>query len=315
MDIRKLRSFVTVAKLGSISSTAKAMRLAQPAVSQHIKAVETEFGAQLFERKRKGVTPTEAGQEVLRQITQMLEIYDRARSDLQDARGEPRGAVTLGLPTTVAATLSAHLIKRVLGKYPGIRLRIIESMSGHLREWVDEGRVDLAVLFEPIDAVETAGEPLLIEDLFLIVSASSSQFKDRVTVESAELSGVPLSLPGNPHSLRVMVDRYAAQNDIELDIRFELDATFAMRELVAEGYANTILPLSPIRRDVAEGRLKALRIGVPDFERRLVFCRSPVHSFTPAFAVVRDELIATLDEMHANRSLGARIVSRRRARA
>jgi len=56
-------------------------------------------------------------------------------------------------------------------------------------------------------------------------------------------------------------------------------------------------------------------IGVPDFERRLVFCRSPVHSFTPAFAVVRDELIATLDEMHANRSLGARIVSRRRARA
>lgn len=112
-----------------------------------------------------------------------------------------------------------------------------------------------------------------------------------------------------------MIDRYAAQNDINLDIRFELDATFAMRELVAEGYANTILPLFPIRRDVAEGRLKALRIGVLEFERRLVFCRSPVHSFTPAFAVVRDELIATLDDVHANQSLGVRIFSRHRVKA
>lgn len=135
------------------------MRMAQPAVSQHIKAVKTEFGAQLFERKRKDVTSTEAGQEVLRQIAQFLESYDRARSDLQDARGEPCGAVTLGLPTPVAATLSPNLIKRLLGKYPRIRLRIMESMSTHKREWVDQGRVDLAVLFKPIDVVESAGDP------------------------------------------------------------------------------------------------------------------------------------------------------------
>ncbi len=149
MDIRKLRSFVTVAKLGSISATAKAMRMAQPAVSQHIKAVETEFGAQLFEaQSAQGVTRTEAGQESApANRADARDLRDRSRSDLQDSRGEPRGAVTLGLPTTVAATLSAQLIKRVLGKYPGIRLRIIESMSGHLREWVDQGRVDLAVLF------------------------------------------------------------------------------------------------------------------------------------------------------------------------
>jgi LysR family nitrogen assimilation transcriptional regulator len=289
------------------------MRIAQPAVSQHIKAVEQEFGAQLFERKRKGVTPTEAGHAVLRQVQQMLEIYDRARADLQDARGAPHGAVTLGLPTTVAAVLSAPLIKRVVGKYPGIRLRIVESMSGHLREWVDQGRVDLAVLFEPTDGVESAGEPLLVEALFLVMSATSYQFRPAETIAAAQLAGLPLCLPGNPHSLRAMVDRFAAQNELDLDIRFELDATFAMRDLVADGYACTILPLSPIRRDVSEGRLRALRITAPDLERRLVFCRSPVHTFSPAFAVVRDELIAALDEMHADRSWGARMITRRRA--
>ena len=312
MDIRKLRSFVTVAKLGSISATAKALKIAQPAVSQHIKAVETEFGTQLFERKRKGVTPTEAGNAVLRHITQILDIYERARSEVQDAQGEPHGAVSLGLPTTVAATLSAPLIKRVAGKYPKIRLRIMESMSGHLREWVDQGRVDLAVLFEPTDAVESAGEPLLIESLFLVTSAKSIQIGDLDTLNASMLPSIPLSLPGDPHSLRVMVDRYAAQNGLELDIRFELDATIAMRDLVADGYSSTILPLQPIRRDVAEGRLKALRIISPDFQRRLVFCRSPVHAFTPAFAAVRDEMVAELDEMHRDRSWGAKMVSRRK---
>lgn len=312
MDIRKIRSFVTVARLGSISATAQAMRMTQPAISQHVKAMEEAFGTQLFERKRKGTMPTEAGHAVLHHMIQLLESYDRAQSGIQDARGEPQGSVCLGLPTTVAATVSAPLIRHIAADYPKICLRITESLSGYLREWIDEGRVDLAVLFEPLDAIESAGEPLLVESLFLVSSASSGPCAEPDTIAAHDLPDVPLVLPGAPHSLRVMIDRYAIQNELDLNIRFELDATVAMRDLVADGEVSTILPLQPIRRDVDEGRLRTQRIVSPELQRRLVFCRSPIHAFTPAFAAVRRSLCARLDQIYSSRHSDAQIMRPRR---
>ncbi|UWR30937.1 LysR family transcriptional regulator [Sulfitobacter sp. W002] len=301
VDIKKLRTYVLVAELGSISAAARAAKLAQPAVSQHLKALEAEFGMRLFDRRRQGVVPTEAGQRLWGHATQILSHYDRARSEVQELQGRAVGPVTLGLPTTVAATVSAPLLRRMAVKHPEVRLRIVESMSGHLREWVDNGRVDLAVLFEALDAQRSDGEILLHEGLSLISSACDPRFADVASLPASALSGLPLVLPGRPHSLRVLIERFAAQNDISLDIRFELDATIAMRQMVAEDHAYTILSHPPVHADVVMGALRSTPIVSPRLERRLVFCRSPVHPFSEAFQAVRRELgqaIQALRETH-----------------
>lgn len=297
MDIKKLRTFVLVAQLGSISAAARAAKLAQPAVSQHLKALEAEFGMRLFDRRRQGVLPTEAGKLVLEHALQILSHYDRARSEVQELFGQAVGPVTLGLPTTVAATVSAPLLRRMAVKHPDVQLRIVESMSGHLREWVDSGRVDLAVLFEALDAQRTDGEILLHEALCLVSSGRDARFADVTSIKASALTAIPLVLPGRPHSLRVLIERFAAQNSITLDIRFELDATIAMRQLVADDHAYTILSHPPIHADVARGVLRSTPIISPRLERRLVFCRSPVHPFSEAFQAVRRELISAIGEL------------------
>jgi LysR family nitrogen assimilation transcriptional regulator len=297
MHIRKIRSFVLVAQLGSISAAARAARLAQPAVSQHLKALEDEFGVRLFDRLRRGMVLTETGKSLLAHAVQIVSHYDAAKSEVQATQEIPQGGVVLGLPTTVAATVSARLIRRLLAKYPQVQLRIVEAMSGHLREWVDTGRVDLAVLFEAINAEQSDGEVLLIEALYLVSSGGDSRFANKETVYAATLPELPLIVPGAPHSLRRLINRFAADNGLTLNIRLELDATAATRELVSVDHAYTILSLPPIRNDVVSGRLRASRIVSPNFERRLVLCRSPVHQYSLAFQAVRNELVAILTEM------------------
>ena len=299
MDIKKLRTFVLVAQLGSISAAARAAKLAQPAVSQHLKALESDFGMRLFDRRRQGVLPTEAGKRVLEHALRILSHYERARSEVQELNGQAAGPVTLGLPTTVAATVSAQLLRRMAVKHPDVRLRIVESMSGHLREWVDRGRVDLAVLFEALDTQRGDGEVLLHESLCLVSSGKDPRFEAMSSVDAAVLSSLPLILPGRPHSLRVLIDRFAAQNNIALYIRFELDATIAMRQLVAEDHAYTILSHPPIHPEVLNGTLRSTPIVSPRLERRLMFCRSPVHPFSEAFQAVRRELGVTLRDLCA----------------
>ena len=297
MDIKKLRTFELVAQLGSISAAARASKLAQPAVSQHLKALEAEFGMRLFDRRRHGVVPTEAGQRLLTHVLLILSHYDRARSEVQELRGRAVGPVTLGLPTTVATTVSAALLRRLAVKYPEVKLRIVESMSGHLREWVDNGRVDVAVLFEAPDAQRSDGEVLMTESLSLISSGTDPRFENMQSINASALSGIPLILPGRPHSLRILIERFFAQNDIDLEIRFELDATGAMRQLVAEDHAYTILSYPPVHSEVASGGLRSTPIVSPRLDRRLVFCRSPVHPFSEAFRAVRTELGFVLKDL------------------
>ncbi|WP_168199301.1 LysR substrate-binding domain-containing protein [Pseudorhodobacter turbinis] len=297
MDIKKLRTLVLVSQLGSISAAARAAKLAQPAVSQHLKALESHFGTRLFDRQRQGVSPTEAGKLVLEHSLHILSHYDRARSGVQELQGQAVGPVTLGLPTTVAATVAAQLVRRMAMIYPEVQLRIVEAMSGHLREWVDTGRVDLAVLFESTDAQRSDGEVLLHESLCLVSSGKDTRFAEQPSITATALGSVPLILPGRPHALRVLIDRFAAQLGIDLDIRFELDATSATRQLVAEDQIYTILSLPSIQKDVASGLLRSTPIVSPSLDRRLVFCRSPVHPFSTAFQAVRRELTFALIEL------------------
>ena len=93
MDTRRLQYFVTIVDCGTITRAAELLHIAQPALSQHVTALENEFGHQLLVRSRRGIEPTEAGRSVYRYALDALRLEDTIRSELEADADSPSGTV------------------------------------------------------------------------------------------------------------------------------------------------------------------------------------------------------------------------------
>ena len=105
MELRQLRYFLRVADFKSFSRAALAVRIAQPALSRHIRKLEEEMGVALFYRDGRGAILTEQGQRYYERVTDILRQLDQAAAELQTDYDMPTGEVALGVPTELGPAL------------------------------------------------------------------------------------------------------------------------------------------------------------------------------------------------------------------
>lgn len=281
VDARKLRYFVTVAQLGSFSEAARRLHIAQPALSRHVKDLEESLGVALLVRDARGVRLTNDGEQLL---VHALDVLHRLESlpRLVGTRAQTiTGRVSVGLPTSASAVLSAPLLRAAFERYPFVRIHLIEWMSGYLQEWIEGGRIDLAILF---DAQPTPGvtlETILVEDLWLVGSpgALPPQMKE---VPLRELTHYRLALTSPSQSHRRLVEGLALGSGLTLDIVAEVDSLAVQKALVARGDIFTVLAHSAIHAELAEGRVSAARIVSPTISRRVAMASASARSDSQA---------------------------------
>ncbi len=293
MELRQLDYFRHVARLGSFSQAAAVLAVAQPALSRQVRKLEQELGADLLYRHGRGVVLTEAGTRFLAGIEDVLDRLDATRGALAREQEAPRGTVTLGMPPSLSSVVGAPLLQRLRARWPELRLRITDGFSGYVNEWLMSGRIDLAVLHRGHHASGIVTDPLLEEALFLLTAGGA----DPAPLPFAGLAGRPLILPGQHHGLRRELDRVAAETATPLTVAMEVDALAAIRELVADGAGDTVLPFGCVWREVQEGRIAARRLVEPEVGNALVLgmsARRPVRLAMREVVKALREEIATL---------------------
>ena len=148
MNLRRLKYFVKIVDIGSLTQAADVLHIAQPALSQQIATLEGEFRQQLLVRTKRGVTPTEAGQILYRHAQIILRQFEQAQSDVNNTGESLSGQVSVGLaPGTAASALALPLLKAVRARHPAILLYLNENFGTMLSELVMNGRMDMAVLY------------------------------------------------------------------------------------------------------------------------------------------------------------------------
>ena len=297
MTLAQLRYFLAVARAGSLSRAAGQVRVAQPALSQQIAALEMEFGQALFLRHPRGVTLTEAGERLRDRAAEILRQVDLTRDELSVDAASPVGSVALGLATAFNMAFSVAVLTRARQLYPRVRLHLVESMSGFLREWTERGRIDLSVIYEVPPNPALHLEALGTEELFLIATPDRAR-QLGAAVPLHALAGLPLVLPGPAHGLRALVDRRAAEAGLALSVAFEVDSTYTIKRLVAAGEGCSILSGHAVREEVASGILVAIPIGPPGIPRLVQLAtaqgRRTDPSVTAIAGVLRDVIGAGL---------------------
>jgi len=279
MELLELRYFVQVADLGSFSKASVKLGITQPALSRQVQKLEHELRTSLFYRHGRGVSLTQPGRKLYDVVRHLLGALAEIKEEIQDQSERLTGTVTLGLPPSICATLGAPLARRFHESYPDATLRIHEVFSGTLLEWVEGGRLDLAVLYDARRGRSMLSSPLLVENLMLI--QSSKDFEDGAVpdgdrVPVALLGDLRLVLPGLENGLRRVVDAAARRADIDLQVDMEIDSVTAIKQLVEEGMGSTILPFGAVHREVRQGRLIAREIDSKDMHAMLVTA-TPLH--------------------------------------
>ncbi|MBJ8348367.1 LysR family transcriptional regulator [Antrihabitans sp. YC2-6] len=290
MDLKQLKALVTVAETGSVTKASQLLHLVQPAVTRQIKTLEQELGVPLFERTRQGMRPTEAGAALVERARRALNELDRARAELRPEPGPVTGIATVGLLESTLDVLVPPLVERLRERHPGITVRLMTAYSGHLQQWLDDGDVDLSLLYNLRSTPSLHMRPLLREQLWAVALPEAGLRSDQ-PVSLADLSAHPMVMPAVGHGLRVLIDQVYARAKTSPDIVIETNSLLVQKKLVLAGYGWTVLPAAGVAADVAAGLLSASPLADPEAARDVVLGLPRTGRPALAVEVVARELV------------------------
>ncbi|MER8184500.1 LysR substrate-binding domain-containing protein [Kitasatospora sp. NPDC094015] len=183
MQLQQLRYFVAVAEAGHFTRAAERMLVAQPSLSQQIRALERELGAELVHRGRGASVLTDAGAALLPLARRILADTESARQAVQETVQLRRGRVRLGATPSLSVSLVPDVLRAFRERHPEVELLLREDGSRDLVRTLAEGGLDLALIIPPPEGERTAlaVTEVLHEDLVLVSAGPAGRRRARIT--------------------------------------------------------------------------------------------------------------------------------------
>jgi len=265
MDERRLRYFLTVLEEGSVTRAAARLRVAQPSLSQALRAFEAELGVELFDRVGRGLRPSAAGEALSGPARQVLRSIDEARHAVSGVVELRSGTLELAALATLAVDPMAALIGRFRERYPGVQVRMLEADSAAgVSALVGEGACELGAATLPVSGRGLTTQPLPAQELTFILPPSASAGEP---LRARELARTPLVVSPPGTSTRILLEQALAEVGVRPRIAVETAAREAIVPLVLAGAGAALLP-APLARE-AERRGAVVRAARPAITRRI----------------------------------------------
>lgn len=269
MQFQQLTYFVAVAEARHFTRAAEEVHVSQPSLSQQIRALENELGAELFSRARGNITLTDAGEALLPLARRILADADTARHEVQELAQLRRGRVRLGATPSVCTGLLPEVLRAFHDLHPGIRLLLEEGGSHDLVRQLARGALDLALVVLPLPAASPAltTVELLQEDLVVVSSAQRARPGRGGRVRIADLEGEPLVMFRHGYDLRELTVAACRAEGFEPSFTVEGGEMDAVLGFVRAGLGIAVVPNMVAARAGAD--LRATPLARPGLRRTI----------------------------------------------
>jgi LysR family nitrogen assimilation transcriptional regulator len=302
VDLKQIEYFVRVAELGGFTRAAAALGVAQPALSRQVRLLEVELRQNLLARDGRGAVPTEAGRLLLAHGRGILHQVERAREELGRVRGALAGRVAIGLPPSLARMLTVPLTRAFRARMPEATLSISEGLSTAMQESLVNGRLDIAVLYNPRPSPELDIQALQQEDLFLVQPRSARP--GRATAPPAitlqAVAELPLVIPSRPNAIRMQVESEMAAIGCRPRVALEIDGVAAILDLVADGAGSAVLSRNAVASSIRPARFQLRAIRDPALRTQIALATSAQRPATLTQQATQQLIRETLAERTAD---------------
>lgn len=270
MQLHQLAYFVAVAETRHFTRAAHRLGIAQPSLSQQIRALERDLGSPLLHRRPGRIELTDAGQTLLPVARRMLSDADTARREIHELAALGRGRVRLGATPSLCTGLLPAMLAGFHRRHPGIELVLHESGSRDLRAELTAGALDIALVVDASlsDDDQLSAVPLLAEDLVLISPTDRARPTRRAEIAVADLRDRPLVMFREGYDLRETTVAACREAGFEPTFAVEGGEMDAVLGFVAAGLGVAVVPSTVVRE-----RFRLTRFAAPGLSRTILLAR------------------------------------------
>lgn len=262
MELRQLKYFVRAAETLNFSEAAKTLYIAQSTLSQQIKQLEDELGAQLFDRGAHTLTLTEAGSELLPCARRTVHDAETCVQRINDLQKLLSGTLNIGVTYSFSPILTETLLE-FMKQHPRVRLNIYYKPMAELMEMLQRRDVDFVLAFRPTERMPEIESHVLFDNHLAVIVKEIHPLASRERVTVADIEKYDLALPSRGLQARNAFERHLAPLAPALRIRIELNEVNILLKLIKQSELVTVLAEGTV---YSEPGVRAIRLDLPDNE-------------------------------------------------
>ena len=255
MDIKTLKSFITVAKHKSFSQAARELNTVQPAISRHISALEVELGVSLFNRNSRDVAITQAGEQLLKDANEILTLTEQAKTQVKRAHNGQMGTLNIAYLSSACLAFMPTLISTYKSQFPHVHVTLFEMTVTEQIEALKNEQINIAfsrplpssiadeftshnIYTDSLVAIVNQNHPLANRESFDLAQLKNEQFilfnRDEAlglfdeTIMQCKQAGFSPNIISQPKHMQTLITEVAACLGVAI-------APYCVRKLYSKG--------------------------------------------------------------------------------
>jgi DNA-binding transcriptional LysR family regulator len=260
VEMKHLATFLEVARSMSFTRAAEKLGYVQSSVTAHIKALEADLGAALFERLGRRIVLTTAGKELRGHAQHLVNYAEQTREAVRQAGGDPhevRGTLHIAAPESLCAYRLPAVLGALQDRYPLLRVAFQPAGRAALLAALKEGSLDVGFLLERDVTATMITAELLAREPLLLVARPGHPIADEQSVQTLQLADQTLLLIEKGCAQRELID--AELNEAGVDpVTMEFVSVEAIKKCVEAGLGVAMLPESTVSGEIQRGELVVL---------------------------------------------------------
>jgi DNA-binding transcriptional LysR family regulator len=242
LNLQQLEYFLASYDQGSFSAAAHELHLAQPSVSEQVRALEAELGVALFTRVGRGLQPTEAGRELRPHAERVLHAVEAARESVLAVRELRGGTASFGIWGHARFYPGMEIVAEFRDRHPNVRVRLLGLNSAEVVEALRGGDVEAGLVALPIDDRGLDVRPVTRDE---IVYVSTERARLRGPIDIRRVAQAPLVLPdasyGATDPTRRQLAELAQRAGVAIEPLIDVEDIESALDLVALGHGDTFV--------------------------------------------------------------------------
>ncbi len=259
MDLIKLKSFITVAKLGNFRKASEELYFSQPAISAQIKELENYYNVELFERIGKKIKLTDAGELLLPYAEDLVMKFEESRYSVQNAFQKSKGRIKIGTSSLPGVYYFPAVLEGFKKKFPDIIIDLMVGFSSEIERAVLDSVIHFGIIGSPENVVfnKNLENIVLLKDRLAACIGPKHSFYKRESILIEEIVKEPLILPGKNTFTRKVLENEAKKKGLKCNLMYEVANNEMIKKMVENNLGISVLCSSMIEE---RGPLKAVPI-------------------------------------------------------
>lgn len=259
----RLKVFDSVARNQSFTKAATELFITQPAVTKHIKALETELDLRLFDRRGNAIILTPPGEVLYKYSAKIFALYQEAIYELGTFKNQLTGTFRLGASTTIAQYLISPLLAKFHAKYPQIQLTLMNGNTEVIENAILDGKIDLGIVEGQKHNPGIRYHDFMEDELVAVVH-SKSKFARLDSINVEEIINIPLVLRERGSGTLEVLEMALRDKNIKfgsLNIIMHLGSSESIKSFLEHANCMSFISVKAIQKELQSGELKVIKIN------------------------------------------------------